>query len=114
MSKHENPIEEALLALEAGLRVISLAHEHAEDPASEEALSTALAALATGHALVSKHLEDPQARQEPQRAVPMGMGQEEDECEHERTAPGPAADSRLCLDCAAVLDAPIEKAEDAG
>ena len=103
MPKHENPIEETLLALQASLGVLSLAHESTEDPYAEQALSAAMATLATAHALVEKHLDDPHAISEPRRTLPTGMGQEPDEeCPHERAQEMPNG-TVLCLDCAESL-----------
>lgn len=110
MPKHDNPIEETLLALQASLGVISLAHEAVEDPYAEQALSTVMATLATAHALVEKHLEDPHAISEPRAQAPAGMGQDADaECPHERAQQ--VRDFIVCLDCAEAL-APAAEGEE--
>lgn len=111
MPKHDNPIEETLLALQASLGVLSLAHEATEDPYAEQALSTAMATLATAHSLVEKHLDDPHAISEPRRQQPTGMGQEADEeCPHERAQT--MGKVLICLDCAEEVTPDEEQPED--
>lgn len=105
MPNHSNPIEETLLALQASLGVLSLAHESTEDPYAEQALSTAMATLATAHALVEKHLEDPHAVSEPKREQAYGMGQEPDEeCPHPQERIRQMGEGYVCLDCAETVE----------
>lgn len=114
MPSNDHALEEALLALEAGIAVIQLAHQSTDDPEAEQALSTALVSLATGHALVTKNLDNPEARQEPRRDQHQTMGQQEPEeaCLHPDNRIQDLRGNLVCLDCATTLTTGQEEPEE--